>query len=110
MAVGNFFEQQAIGSASPVVFKRVADHFYMVGVHDGYTCTVVFKNIVQVIVVMRKHEMQAVTDVLMAEVFLYDGVGDEFEINSVTLPAYVIVFDGHAVAFPAVNTVAGLEL
>src|SRR6056297_2250605 len=54
--IGNFLKQNAVGSTAPVFFKGIVEHGNVFRKHHCDTRAVVFKGVVLVYIVVRKHK------------------------------------------------------
>jgi hypothetical protein len=105
-AVGDVFEQQAVGRAAPVVLEPVPLHDHVAGVHDGYSGPVGAQGVIPVIAPIGEHEMQAVAVVGGHGVSANGTVFHKFQIDAVAVADNDIVFDGDVLRIPEVDAVS----
>ena len=102
------FKQQAISRAAPVLFKMVVLHHHVAGVHHRYSSSVFPKAVVGISIVVGKHKMQAVTNVVLTKIALHVALGHKFQVDAIAVPFYRIVTERQMIAFPGMDGVAGV--
>ncbi len=61
-------------------------------------------------IVVRKHEMDAITKILETDVVLYQRGRYKFEVQSIPMSGKTVVQNAQVVAFPAMNGITRLYL
>src|SRR6185312_10985551 len=109
MAVADLFQEDAVGAAAKIVRKSVSGHVDAMREHHRNAGFVVAETVPLVPVVMRKHEMQAIPDIVIAVITADQRMGDEFKVDAVPVPRDVIVQYPHVVAMPAMDPIAQFD-
>lgn len=104
--MGNVLEQKSVRSSPRVVSERIVLHIDVVGKHDGDARSVFVEYVMEVIVIVGEHKVQAVPQTSRDIIIPDDGIGNEFEIDAVPVPADMISFDGKVPAFPAMDGIS----
>ena len=110
VAIRNVFQQEAVGTAAPVVAKLIFRHLYLPRVHHCHASTIVVKPVVVIVVIVRKHKMKPVAQVMFAVIVPNFGVCYKFKIDSIALACEVILRDQGPSAFPQMNAVSAVLL
>jgi hypothetical protein len=58
---------------------------------------------------MGEHKMQPVTGIIKTIILLNERIGHKFKINTIPVAGNAVADNPHAVAFPAMDPVSGLD-
>jgi hypothetical protein len=75
----------------------IIKHSDFIGIHHSYTGAIITKRIILVGVIIGKHEMKTIPDIVFTQVVMDKGVGDKFEINAVTMSLNMVIFYQYAI-------------
>lgn len=106
LAIGDIFQEQAVGRRTPVSQEGIAVHPDVAGEHHSYACAVVFKGIGGVLIVVREHKVQAVAEVFGGKVVGDEAVFGKLQVDPVAVGRDAIGEDADRAAFPEVDAVA----
>ena len=107
-AIHNIFQQNAKSCRAPVLFEQIIAHMNIPGIHHGYAGSILAEAVVFVAVVIRKHKMQPVPQIIAAGIIYNITITGTFQVNAIAVPPYFIALNGdspgapHIMALPEV--------
>ena len=69
--IRNIFQQNTISTGTPIPRKKILFHSHIPGIHHGNASAIISKNVPDITIAMRKHKVQAVANILFADIVLY---------------------------------------
>ena len=73
--------------------KSVGDHIDIFGKHDCHSGTVLFEGVVFIQVMVGKHEMESIADVVVAVIVSNDAAIRKFKIDAISCSLNFVVFN-----------------
>lgn len=73
--------------------KSVGDHIDIFGKHDCYAGTVLFEGVVFIHVMVGKHEMESISDIVVAVIVSNDAAIRKFKIDAISCSLNFVVFN-----------------
>ena len=68
-------------------------HIHPLRIHDRYTGTVLFKRIVEIHIIIGKHKVNSVANIIFTQIILNGRKRNKFKIDPVPLTLYMIAID-----------------
>src|SRR6185437_19347 len=108
ISVGYFFQKDTVSRTAPIIKKKIIVHLYVMCKHYSYAGFIIFKDITNVSVMVRKHKMDSVAYVVVAPVSPYQGIGYKFKVQTIAMSCNIVTYNKQTIRPPAMNTIAAL--
>src|SRR5699024_7200140 len=92
---------------SPIFPKNIFVHIDEFRKHNSDSRTISFKSIIVIYIMIGKHEMQSIPNIIMTVIVPDDTAVRKLKINPIPHPLHLISIYQHIVAVPEMNPVSG---